>query len=84
MRCVIREIFGPFLPIIPVDDLEQVIQILNSKYVLVMPVTNLLAVDVASCPRPSPLVIYLFTNQENLKYKCKSIALVAGLGLMFE
>ncbi|KAM5541774.1 hypothetical protein V8D89_004503 [Ganoderma adspersum] len=44
-----EEIFGPFLPIIPVDDIDEAIRVLNSK--------------------PSPLVIYLFTNQEDLKYK---------------
>ncbi|PIL27803.1 hypothetical protein GSI_10957 [Ganoderma sinense ZZ0214-1] len=44
-----EEIFGPFLPIIPVDSIDEAIQVLNSK--------------------PSPLVIYLFTNQDDLKYK---------------
>ncbi|PIL27801.1 hypothetical protein GSI_10955 [Ganoderma sinense ZZ0214-1] len=44
------EIFGPILPIIPVEDVDGAIQILNSK-------DNV------------PLVIYLFTNQEDLKHK---------------
>ncbi|KAI0371385.1 aldehyde dehydrogenase [Pilatotrama ljubarskyi] len=44
-----EEIFGPFLPIISVDDIDHAIRILNSK--------------------PTPLVIYLFTHQEELKDK---------------
>ncbi|KAI0777351.1 aldehyde dehydrogenase [Trametes elegans] len=44
-----EEIFGPFLPIIAVDDVDHAIRVINSK--------------------PIPLVIYLFTNQDELKDK---------------
>lgn len=30
-----REIFGPILPIVPVEDIDEAISIINSKYVLV-------------------------------------------------
>ncbi|KAM5541773.1 hypothetical protein V8D89_004502 [Ganoderma adspersum] len=43
-----EEIFGPILPIIAVDDVDEAIEIVNSD--------------------ASPLVIYVFTNQEDLKY----------------
>ncbi len=41
-----REIFGPFLPIIPVDDIDEAIQVLNSKYVLVVCASKVLTIDV--------------------------------------
>ncbi|KAI0634741.1 aldehyde dehydrogenase [Trametes polyzona] len=44
-----EEIFGPFLPIIAVDDIDDAIRVINSK--------------------PTPLVIYVFTNQQELKDK---------------
>ncbi|KAJ7638413.1 Aldehyde/histidinol dehydrogenase [Roridomyces roridus] len=42
-----EELFGPIIPIVPVDDLQQAIQIINE--------------------RPTPLVIYVFTDSEDTK-----------------
>ncbi|TFK83169.1 aldehyde dehydrogenase [Polyporus arcularius HHB13444] len=44
-----EEIFGPILPILAVDDIDEAIRVINSK--------------------PIPLVIYLFTTQDELKHK---------------
>ena len=35
---MLREVFGPILPIVPVDDLDEVLEIVNSEYVLATPV----------------------------------------------
>ncbi|KAI0747139.1 aldehyde dehydrogenase [Daedaleopsis nitida] len=44
-----EEIFGPFLPIVAVDDIDEAIRVINSK--------------------PIPLVLYLFTDNDDLKHK---------------
>ena len=43
---MIREIFGPYLPIIAVDDIDEAIQVLNSKYVLVRCAVRVWSIDV--------------------------------------
>ena len=83
VRCGgVREIFGPILPIIAVDDIDEAIGVINSKCVpllawpLVLGFFDLGAhtsLRPAPSSRPIPLVIYLFTNEEELKFKCASV-----------
>ena len=50
LTALFREIFGPILPIVPVDDVDDAIRIIRD--------------------RPSPLVIYVFTEDETTKKLC--------------
>ncbi len=48
VRCVRREIFGPILPILAVDDIDEAIRVINSKWVILTS-----APDIASESRPA-------------------------------
>lgn len=60
------ELFGPILPIIAVDNLEEAIHLIGTQYVhiiwLVLSPSEL-------GDRPAPLVIYAFTSDEVVKEK---------------
>lgn len=62
-----REVFGPVLPIIPVDDVDEAIHCIQDglvDYQRFHSEPNYLS-------RPSPLVIYLFSTSEELKQRCE-------------
>lgn len=51
------ELFGPILPIVPVDDINEAIAFIRD--------------------RPTPLVIYLFTNSNEFKDLCEDLVLIS-------
>ena len=66
------EIFGPILPILAYDSVEDAIRIMNSKYVRLR-LFGLLQWFLISVilPRPTPLANYLFTKQDTTKQQCE-------------
>lgn len=63
-----EEIFGPLLPIVPVDDLEAAIQFVNDRWVLLIPLflAHGCLAD-THCARDHPLILYLFTQNDKVK-----------------
>lgn len=62
------EIFGPFLPIVPVEDINEAIEYINDQCVFI----PALMVNLAYRPllhfySPSPLVLYSFTTDPKVK-----------------
>lgn len=64
-----REIFGPILPIVPVGSVDEAYDIVRNR--CVSPFHFLADVTTPLMYSPSPLVIYLFTNQQELRDKYK-------------
>ena len=63
-----REIFGPILPIVPVGSVDEAYNIVRNRSVALSPSADIVAHPSHS---PSSLVMYLFTDQRELRERCK-------------
>ena len=64
---VVSELFGPILPIIEVENVDEAIQIVADRYATLCPHVTPLSTPFVI--RPYPLVVYIFTNCDEVREK---------------
>lgn len=67
--CFNREIFGPVLPIVPVEDIDEAIEVVNTRCVANSIVVLCRGFLKQSCCREHALSLYVFTNDQTFKDK---------------
>ena len=68
-----REIFGPILPIVEVEDVHEAIQTVADRFVFSHYVFRFACLSQCH-DRPFPLVVYTFTNSNDVKEESASCA----------
>lgn len=65
-----REIFGPILPVLPVDSVDDAIELINSRWVCFL--CQVIGLVLTSRCRDHPLAVYVFTK--DAKFKAKGVS----------
>ena len=63
-----REVFGPILPILEVEDIDEAIELVGCGYASISVLWQHDELNMVSF-RPSPLVLYLFTENDKILQK---------------
>ena len=65
--CCCREIFGPILPVLPVDGVDEALEIINSRWVRFL--CRVPGLVLTFWRRDHPLAVYVFTKDAGFKAK---------------